>query len=211
MVGDTRGARVTRRLRALGWGRVWDATRGRSVQRYEGERWGLDNGAFGAWRRGEEWDGGAFLEGVDRCLETAGALPMWGALPDVVADWPKTLTRAGRWLAKLPPDVPWYLVLQDGARPADVAPFASRLRGVFLGGTDAFKARAREWCEWAIDAGLGFHYGRASTRSRIVTAHRIGATSMDSTQGTWSREGWRRFAASVELARHQQDFFVEAS
>lgn len=65
--------------------------------------------------------------------------------------------------------------------------------GIFLGGTDSFKATAKTWCELAHDNGKLFHYARASTPKKIDEAFRVEADSLDSAFPLWKAERWDYF------------------
>lgn len=209
LVGDGRGPKWSAQLERHGFGRVWCPLRGGRPQWWgDDEPWGIDCGSFPAWVAGETYDVGLFMEKLWQWHGELPVRPLWVVVPDVVTDWPATVRRAGKWLERMPQDWPRFLVLQNGATPPAVEEFVDRIDGLFLGGDDEFKGTAPMWCEFAHDAGLAFHYGRASTLDRLTTAIRIGVDSLDSTQGMWSREEWRRFVRNVQSAREQLDVFV---
>lgn len=188
MVGSTRSTRLVARIRSLGWGRMF--AQGRATP-YDGEPWGLDNGAFAAWRSGVPFDAERFRRRVDQALTVSR--PALGVLPDLVGEGVRSLAMSLEWLERLPAEIPWYLPVQDGMTAADVAPVLPRLAGLFLGGTDAFKRTAREWCEFAHAHGRRFHFARVSTAARLRAARDMGADSCDSSQPLWSDDHWRRF------------------
>lgn len=188
-VGECGGARVTERLARLGWGRMWSF---RNPTPGDGEPFALDNGAFRAWSSGDEWDGGRYAAYVQRVVD-AGIKPTIVALPDVLGEPVETVRRSWQWLDRYPLDWPLYLVLQDGVREEAVQHFAPLLRGVFLGGTDRFKADAGKWCAWAHERGLRFHYGRAGGFARLQHAIDIGANSLDGTAMMWVADRWTRY------------------
>tara|TARA_R110000803_G_C11898399_1_gene311796 strand:+ start:288 stop:881 length:594 start_codon:yes stop_codon:yes gene_type:complete len=142
---------------------------------YDGERWALDNGAYSDFLQGSPFD----VERFERNLAYAEELhrPDFVMLPDVVGDKETTLRWADEWISRT---WPWYLVIQDGMEPADIAPFWKRLRGLFLGGTDKLKQDADMWCRVAHDKGKKFHYGRAGTPRKLSHAIRCGSDSADS-------------------------------
>ena len=201
--GCTRMKDFLVRMRVHGWGRLFTAERPKP---FPGEPWALDNGVFGAWRAKRPWSVGHFesaLNQMDRGLRS-GRLhrPLFVALPDRVAD-PSSLDYSMTWWMSQGKfyDVPWYLVLQNGMRPQDVAKALRvtirnkafygdsaprRIRGLFLGGDDAFKLTAPAWCRFAHDHGVAFHFAKVSTIARLETALRIGSDSADSTQ--WIRQ-----------------------
>ena len=201
MVGSTRSHKLVSRLRELGWGRVFV---GRPSP-YPGELWALDNGAFAAWKSGKSFDPESFAA---RAWRWADLSPRFGVLPDVVGGGRASLALSLAWLPQLPPSVPWYLAVQDGVEPADVEPHAPRLAGIFLGGSDAYKARAFEWSRFAHGRGLRFHYARASSPMLLRRAFDCGADSCDSTQPLWSRDGWLKFERAIRDVKAQGSLFA---
>jgi hypothetical protein len=79
LVGATGNIEFTRVLRDMRWGRMWT---NRLPRPYPGEPWGLDNGAYGAWKNGTPWNGDTFLHMVDRCQGLHK--PYVSVLPDIV-------------------------------------------------------------------------------------------------------------------------------
>jgi hypothetical protein len=165
-------------LRRHGWGRMW-VTKGPHFD-YEGEPYGIDNGAFSAWRKGTSWEPAGFLRRVDAVL-AATHPPVLAVTPDVVAGGRRSLDFSLEWVDKLPACLPWYLAVQDGMTPGDVAPVAGRFSGVFLGGTDQFKRSVPVWRDWTRSVGLPLHWGRCGTGYRLAEAIALGCDSVDST------------------------------
>ena len=161
-----------------GWGRMW-VTNGPHFE-YEGEPFGVDNGAFSAWKNGASWDESKFLRRVDAAL-ASGRTPVLSVAPDVVAGGLHSLEFSVRWRDRLPDGLRWYLAVQDGMTPGDVEPVIGRFSGVFLGGTDAFKRTVRVWREWTRRRGLPLHWGRVGTARRLREAIEVGVDSVDST------------------------------
>ena len=108
------------------------------------------------------------------------------------------------WLDRVPA-FPWHLAVQDGMEPADVDP--SLFSGLFLGGTNAYKATAAMWCDFAHASGLRFHYGRCGTQAKIAHAIDIGADSIDSAVAMWTKPRWRVFRDSLTIGPSQSDMF----
>jgi hypothetical protein len=79
LVGECGGAWVPR-LRALGWGRMWIARR---PAPYDGEPWGLDNGAYRCHLAGRPFDEAAYLRRLERAH--AAGVPYPAVVPDIVA------------------------------------------------------------------------------------------------------------------------------
>jgi len=184
--GSTRTHRLVDRILALGWGRLFvDKPTPRP-----GEPWALDNGAFPAWKAGKSWSAAAFLKAVEQSADLPP--PTFAVLPDIVGGGAASIAHSMRWRAVLP-DLPWYLAVQDGMSRDDVRAVLPEVAGLFLGGTDEFKATAPAWCELAHAHGKRFHYARVSTEDRLRAALECGADSADSSQMLWSQEHWARF------------------
>lgn len=116
-------------LRARGWRLLVSAT---GVHRHEGFRFAIDNGAWTAHQRGTRFDGGLFVE----LLEKLGAGADWVVVPDVVGDARASLRLTARWLPRVERyGAPMLIGVQDGMRPRDIAPWVSGGAGVFLGGS----------------------------------------------------------------------------
>lgn len=197
MVGSTRSHRLVARIRELGWGRVFCE----KPTPYPGEPWVLDNGAFAAWKSGATVDWPRFVQRARACAPLA---PRFGVLPDHVGGGADSLTLSMYWRDNLPDEIPWYLAVQDGIDPEHVAEHALKLAGIFLGGTDAYKARCFEWSTWAHARGLRFHYARVASPKLLRRALDCGADSCDSTQPLWSRDEWRKFERAWFDLRAQQ-------
>lgn len=200
MVGECTGKSADR-VRSLGWGRMWIA-RDRNIYTYPGEPWGLDNGAFRDWFAGRPFDGDAFRYVLDKA--EAHPPPYLAVVPDQPGDGAATLAMFDRWRGGLP-DYPWYIALQDGMTPKDVETLP--VAGYFLGGTLAFKSRAEEWRDAAMNRGVRFHYGRCGTLGRLAHAQSVGADSIDSAFPMWSLERWALFAHAVANGAPQRDLF----
>lgn len=199
-IGSTRAHKLIARARALGWGRLFVE---KPTPR-EGEPWALDNGVFGAWKAGKPWSAAAFL----RSLEAAAELPppALAVLPDKVGEGAASISWSMKWRAVLP-DREWYLAVQDGMTRDDVSAVLSEVAGLFLGGTDEFKATAPVWSELAHAHGKRFHYARVSTENRLRAAFDCGADSADSSQMLWSDDHWRRFERWWHDLRGQTSLF----
>lgn len=204
LVGEFTGKNVPV-IQALGWGRMWIA-RDRNIYTYPGEPWGFDNGAFRDWVAGEEFDADAYRACLAKALANPEP-PVLAVIPDVPGDGPATLAMAERWWPELPKHFPWFLAVQDGMEPADLEPWAGRLAGVFLGGTNAYKARAGDWAAWCRTKGLRFHYGRAGTMEKVAHAMEVGANSLDSALPMWTAERWREFVGAITNGPPQSDLF----
>lgn len=140
----------------------------------------LDNGAFGAWIKGTEWNRGAWWE----LIQLAHSLtnPKWAVVPDVVADREATLTKWAEWFPVIReafPDLPLAMAVQDGMTPADIP---EAVEVIFVGGNTGWKWRnLRSW----TDNFPRVHVARVNTERLLWMAHDAGAESCDGT-------GWFR-------------------
>ncbi len=200
LLGSTRSTSLLARMAALGWGRL---VAGEEAKPKSDEAWALDNGVFGAFKAGRAWTDTTFTWGLNRAERSISSgrimRPLFAVLPDVVGS-ADSLQVSLAWHAQIGRlfDMPWYLVLQDGMLESDVAAVlqGGQIAGLFLGGSDAFKATAPAWCELAHAHGAKFHFARVSTVARLQQAHAIGADSCDTTQPLWSEKAFARFESA---------------
>jgi hypothetical protein len=147
----------------------------------------LDNGAWGCFQRGEEWDEANFL----RSLRSVGVGADWVVLPDIVGAGLRSLERSLAWLPRIEGQV--LLPVQDGMEVSDIAPHIGGRVGVFVGGSTEWKlATMHQWCQLANRAGATAHVGRVNTVRRIRQCSVAGAHSFDGTSCT-------RFAVNVPI------------
>lgn len=140
----------------------------------------LDNGAFGAFTRGDAFDVDAWLAHID--LAHQQCQPSWMVVPDVVADRQKTIESWDRWADHLNeqyPRTPLAMAVQDGMTPDDVLP---NVDVIFVGGTTEWKWRNLHL--WT-DNFPRVHVARVNTERLLWMAHEAGAESCDGT-------GWFR-------------------
>ncbi|MBP2147223.1 hypothetical protein J2129_002736 [Methanofollis sp. W23] len=100
----------------------------------------LDNGAFTAWKHGEEWDEKAFYRMLTR-FHAAGLHPYGVVIPDIVKGGLASLKRSEEHLPLIPEEMPRYLAVQEGITPQDVLPFIPSIDGIFVGTPGAWKWR----------------------------------------------------------------------
>lgn len=186
---------------------MWIA-RDRNIYTYPGEPWGLDNGVFRDWdRRGpfdpSDFDADLFRRVLDKA-QGCPELPYLAVVPDAPGNAAGTLHMFDRWRPELP-DFSWYIAVQDGMRPQDLE--GIDIAGVFLGGTDEFKATAPMWREVARDLGVPFHYGRCGVAWKVRHAMEVGADSLDSAFPMWNRGRWRDFVECVVHGPPQFELF----
>jgi hypothetical protein len=183
--GETGDSKVLGMLKEHGIGRLF-TTQARKL--YEGEKWGFDNGAFSAWRNNYRWDGDAYLERLEKFRRLG--FPYMAVIPDKPAQH-DSLEFSLIWLEELPDDWPWYLALQDNMSYGDVSDVLkkeSKVKGLFLGGSDYFKMKwAKDYCNLAHECKKKFHYARTSSIPLLVYANEIGADSCDSTFWLWKK------------------------
>lgn len=164
---------------------------------YTGEPWAFDNGAYGDFLRGKQFDEDAFLRRLEKAYRLG--CPYMAVAPDIVAGGLRSLEFSLRWLEKLPSDWCWYLAVQDGMGLDDVDSVLDRFSGIFLGGTDHFKATALHWARLAHGRGKKFHFARAGTLRKVEFAKLVGADSLDSSFPLWTKERLRTFIEAVDM------------
>lgn len=175
-------------LEVLGWGRMLCQNRYREA--YPVEPWAFDNGAFGAWVNERPWDAAAYLRRLDAIKSIRPTPPTLAVLPDLPAKGMASLAFSQDWLNEshaLPIDWPWYLAVQDGMTVDAVDQFIRngqagyrRVAGLFLGGSDDFKATAAEWSDYAHANELRFHYARCGNVAKLRLAIESNSDSVDS-------------------------------
>lgn len=152
----------------------------------------IDNGAFPAWTKDEEWDEPAFVELLN-WVDAAAVKPMWVAAPDVVTDRAATLAQWDGWAERIRArGHAAALVVQDGMTPADVK--AAEPDVVFIGGSTKWKWL---WLFRFAESHPRVHVGRVNGYEPLVRCYQAGAESADGTG--WFRgdmvqlDGLRRF------------------
>ncbi|MDH5279562.1 MAG: hypothetical protein OEW52_00265 [Thermoleophilia bacterium] len=107
--------------------------------------------------------------------------------------------------------IPLFLAVQNGMTPELLEaercaetdrPLLERVDGLFLGGTDEFKADTLDaWRELADRHGLRLHFGRC-TQSRIAAALEAGCDSADSSHpNRLGGERWARFLEAFDAVQ----------
>ncbi len=193
LVGETRSRKNIDALARLGWGRMFVTRR---PSPFPFERWGFDNGAFGAYLHGGSFPESDFLRRLDVALAT-NSDPYLAVVPDIVAGGCKSLDFSAAWRLgrRLPDDWPWYLAVQDGMTVDAVRAHLPLYAGLFLGGSDKFKCTAYRWARLAHSCQKRFHYGRASTPGKLLSWFKAGADSCDSAFPLWTAARLRIFSA----------------
>ena len=190
-------------IKAEGWGRMFVE---KPPTPYDGEPWGFDNGAYGWWVRGEQFNEIIYRKRLDKAFSVG--VPYMAVIPDMVARGDESLDYSLGWLDKLPHGWQWYLAVQDGMDKDRVIRVIDKVDGIFLGGTNAYKATAYEWCRTAHKHGKKFHYGRAGTARKIQDALMIGADSADSAFPLWTMDRLRETIKYVNGEEVQRTLFA---
>lgn len=216
MVGSSTGDRARDVYARLGLARMYAS--GKRVDPYEDEAWGFDNGAWSATHAGEGFPEDEFEERVRWAYELSDLRdtpPAVAAVPDKLWAGGESLEFSARWAEDLQqryPDWPWFLVIQDGMGFDDVLGVLDLFDGLFLGGSDSVKGRARLWRDFAHDHDLPFHYGRGGTLAKVAQAFDIGADSVDSEFPVFSRIRMGTFVTNVlDMASEYEDPRSEGS
>jgi len=168
----------------------------------------LDNGAFGAFSRGDDFDAEAFTD----LLEWAAAQaiePLWVVVPDVVGDAKATLEKWQREAAGVRDRFGFRLALavQDGMRPSDVRELKLEPDVIFVGGSTRWKWESLPgWCATHPRV----HVGRCNRPEALYRCAALGVESCDGTG--WFRgdpvqtEGLRLFLERQSRGRAVQHY-----
>jgi len=190
------GSKLLKFYREMGWGRMFIR---RKPTPLPGELWGFDNGAFYWWKQGKSFDAGTFQRKLERAYQ-AGT-PYMAVAPDIVCGGLKSLKFSLWWLdsGRLPMDWPWYLAVQDGMKPEEVEPVLCRFAGIFIGGSDKFKATTPAWVTLARKHNKWVHFGRCSTPKKLEFVFWVGCDSADSAFMLWDKCRLERFANTYTM------------
>lgn len=170
--------------------------------RREGLRHAVDNGAWGAFKRGELFNEAGFTDLLERHAKGADFV----VVPDIVAGGLRSLEFSMAWLPRLSHVQTPLLAVQDGMMVGDVYPvlMAYPRLGIFLGGSTEWKlATMLLWGQLAAAAGRYYHVGRVNTARRIRLAEEAGADSFDGT----SASRYCNTLPLLESARQQTNMF----
>lgn len=141
----------------------------------------LDNGVYGAWQNGREWEPGPLMK-VLADVRMMKQKPLWLVCPDWVGDRDRTITLWREWSPQLRGHCPLAFAVQDGMAPSDVPDDANV---VFVGGSTRWK-----WdtvAMWARNFPR-VHVGRVNSPARLRQCADLGVESTDGT-------GWMRGSA----------------
>ncbi len=155
----------------------------------------LDNGAYGAFTQGREWDEAGWLALLE-WARISGQAPLWALVPDVVGDRAATLARWDKY-HHVARRYGWPLAfaVQDGMEPCDVPSGADV---VFVGGTTDFKWRTYRDCCAAFPR---VHIGRVNTYGQLCKCAGAGAESVDGTG--WFRGDQRQYRGLLAFLEEQ--------
>ena len=209
-LGQTRSRALIADLAALGFGECVSRDDYLPPRR---QPWFLDNGAFGDWLSGRDFDDEAFISKfTSPHVDTTP--PDFVVCPDRVATGRESLAFSLHWRDRcesLRPGRRFYLAVQDGMTEADVADAIAPFAGVFIGGSPRWKtAKAPTWTRFAHERGLPVHVGRCGTANKALWCFRLGVDSFDSSQPLWGDGPKLRFlrglarAARVERGEEPQ-------
>lgn len=189
-VGQSRSAAMIERLTQYGLGETTCPDELPPRRR----PWFFDNGAYGCWRGGRDFDTDAFRAGVAR-IECSRLDPDFIVAPDIVAGGLKSLEFSRSWVPWLAGLAPLYVAVQDGmVGDEDLSGF----HGVFVGGSLGWKlTHGSAWVQRAHAEGRPCHIGRVGTFDRVRWAQRIGADSIDSSLPLWSEANLQGFLAGL--------------
>lgn len=153
-----------------------------------GMPYGLDNGAWGCFQRGESFNAEAFRD----LLSEYAAGADWIVVPDIVCGGLESLAVSLEWLPELRTLGPTLLIpVQDGMTDEHLRNLVSGDVGIFVGGSTEWKEQSLTmWGALARETGCYLHVGRVNSRRRIRLCALAGAHSFDGTSVT-------RFAVNV--------------
>ena len=186
-------------LKKHGWRLIVSA---RGAWRNECFKYGIDNGAWTSFQKGEPFDVDAFAGLVKKM----GAGADWIVAPDIVMGGMESLEKSVSWLPILEGIAPILIPVQNGMTAEDLRPLVGPSVGIFVGGDTEWKESSMPiWGRLKRETGCYLHVGRVNTRRRILLCHLAGADSFDGTSGS-------RYAKTIEplsAAISQQTLFKE--
>lgn len=149
-------------------------------------RYAIDNGAWGAFSRGEPWNPAGF----EQLVAERGRLADFIVAPDIVCGGLPSLDLSVSWLPRLL-DVATgicqrvLIPVQNGMEPADLVGLIGPRVGLFVGGDTAWKeATMASWGALCATRRAYLHVGRVNTRRRISLCAAAGVSSFDGTSVT---------------------------
>lgn len=164
-----------------------------------GQPFALDNGAWGAFQKGQRLNELAFYRAVER----VGASADFIVVPDIVCGGRQSLDLSLRSLEKLS-GVPArkLIAVENGFKWSDVADYVGSDVGIFVGGDTEWKLTTLPvWGELCARAGVYLHVGRVNTVKRLRLCAAAGVDSFDGS-------GVSRFSSElprIDFHRRQGD------
>jgi len=177
LTGDTRSRKIIEKLKLNLVGRMVIA---KVITPYLYEPWAFDNGAYSYFLRGLVFNAKEYQTRMEKVYNKMGA-PLFSVVPDIVQGGQKSLDFSLSWINKMPSEWVKYLAVQDGMTIEDITPIYSQFDGLFLGGSDKFKAEhGKAFTDYSHGLCKQVHYGRAGTPKKIYHAKIINVDSCDS-------------------------------
>lgn len=186
----------------------WLFTPGRNREPKPWLPYAIDNGKFGVYLDGREWEKEKFLTTL-RHFQKQEIKPRWAAVPDVVANKEETLKAWAKWFPRLSKEFSfdWAFVAQDGMTPCDVPTGADV---VFIGGSKAWKWKNAKLFSESFPR---VHIGGVNSTHYLNYSKSLGVESVDGSG--WFRgpkmiqrlENWFRGQAGEISTPVQLEFF----
>ena len=177
--GNNTGKELQAMYKEYGGLKILNSLHSFKKPRFDG--YSLDNGAFPAWSKKEEWPESQFLALLEKAKRYSQ--PEWVVCPDVVCDpyatrekwriWSPTLKAQGFKLA---------FAMQDGHKYSDIPSDAD---WVFVGGSTTWKRQVLREIKSYVD--LPVHVGRINTGKWLWECYHHQIDSIDGTG--WFRKG----------------------
>jgi len=160
----------------------------------------IDNGAFGYWIKGKEFNPTPFLNLVEKSLR-ANKKADFLVLPDLIGKGKESLEFSSKWAEELKGvGIPFALALQDGMEEVEVEEFVRvhDIKVLFVGGTTKWKWKtAPKWVKLAKKLGIKCHIGRVPSVKRVYQARKVGAHSIDTTAVLWEERKFRNYLQAL--------------
>jgi hypothetical protein len=157
-------------------------------------KYALDNGAWGCFNRGEDFNWRRFTDMVN----VLGPGADWVIAPDIVCGGVKSLAVSVKWRKDFDA-CPVLIAVQDGMTVEDVRPHLGKRTGIAVGGSTEFKKKSLPyWSKLSSDVGCHLHVLRVNTRRRLMACSVAGAHSVDGTSASV-------FSSSAPLIRGWTD------
>jgi hypothetical protein len=154
----------------------------------------LDNGRFSVWVKKKEWDRNKFEQMLEK-VKSHKKLPLWIAVPDVVADAEATIAQWKYWNKEITKvNAPLALVLQDGMTASDVNRLKPYPDILFIGGSTRWKWKTLPYWTKRFPH---VHVGRVNTRRKLWEVHYHKAQSSDGT-GWWHHKQYQGLLSYLE-------------